>query len=419
MMNTVCFAGKQYSFLVVLFLFASCTQDASVGIPEFSDGGILAHALPIARQNILLLNGVYDVVNGSDEFGKTVVIKTNDSLISIFTGKNAALFVLRAGSIDSSLHFEGYWRYTQSDETGLARFEVGAEDGGTDILQGKLPLSSIVVHGTIGNGSSTSDREIVLRYQRPLQYPSPFWIIAHRGGGRNSDRLPESENSLGIIIIAESFGANAIEIDVRLTKDGIPILFHDDNFSPRLIDGEYCIGPVANYSFASIRTLCTLKNGERIPTLREALDCALTKTNLSLVWLDLKSPEALAASAIIQKEYKQKALALGRNMEILLGLPTDELVDAYKKQNLPGTTDALCELGLDDVHGTDARVWAPRWTLGPMSREVEQLHGEGKRTFVWTLDQPEFIRTFLMEGKPDGILTNYPSLVAYEYYIFQ
>jgi len=52
-----------------------------------------------------------------------------------------------------------------------------------------------------------------------------------------------------------------------------------------------------------------------------------------------------------------------------------------------------------------------------MKAEVSRVHQEGKKAFVWTLDDHEFVKSFVHEGNFDGILTNYPYLVAYEYYM--
>lgn len=409
---------SRISVLLLLSLIISCTQDTIVEVPEFSAGGKLAGTLPVDANHIQLLNGIYDVVEGTDRLGKSVVVKRSGKTLSIFSGKNAALFVLQSGTIDSNLIFEGYWRYAQSVDNGLARFEIPADNGGKSILRGNQLSSSFRFLGVIGDQSSEPTIKISLQYNRPLKDTS-FAILAHRGGGRNSDLLPESENSVGIIQLAESFGANGIEIDVRLTKDGVPILFHDENFSPRLVNTDYCVGPVSNYTFAAVRTLCTLKNGEKIPTLREALDVVLNKTSLTTVWLDIKSTNAIRPAAQLQQEYKLKAAAVGRTLQIYLGLATEELIAQYKKENLIDSADALCELSIDDVRTIHAKVWAPRWTLGPLPNETEQMRLEGRKTFVWTLDQREFILPFLASGKLDGILTNYPSLVAYEYYVFQ
>ncbi len=408
----------QSVFLFLLLAAAGCSQDPDIAVPQFSDGGRIAGTLPVSRTVLESLNGVFAVETGTEQLGKLVVIKRSGKGLSIFTGKNAGLFVLDCGMKDSSLYFDGYWRYTQGSETGLAQFEVPAGAETRSLLSGSAASSSLVITGTLGLDSELPGTKIALRYQRPLG-DSTFLILAHRGGGRNSDRLPESENSLGIIEAAERYGSNGIEIDVRLTKDGVPILFHDENFSPRLVNSDYCIGPVSNYTFAAVRTLATLKNGEVIPTLREALDVVLSKTELTTVWLDIKSPDAISPAETIQREYKIKAAAAGRVLNIYLGLASDEMVERFRNGKYPAGTDVLCELSAEQVRSVDARIWAPRWTLGPMPEETSRLRMEGRKTVVWTLDQREFILPFLSDGKIDGILTNYPALVAFEYYVFQ
>lgn len=412
------FSVKYSVVMFFLLAFAGCSQDSGIDVPQFSNGGRIAGMLPLSRTMLESLNGVYAVESGSEQLGKFVVIKRSGKGLSIFTGKNAGLFVLDCGMKDSALYFDGYWRYTQGSETGLAQFDIPAGTEARSLFAGTAASSSLVINGTLGVDSEIPGTTISLRYDRPLA-DSSFLILAHRGGGRNSDRLPESENSLGIIEEAERYGSNGIEIDVRLTKDGVPILFHDENFSPRLVNSDYCIGPVSNYTFAAIRTLATLKNGEVIPTLREALDVVLTKTELKTVWLDIKSPDAIQPAEALQKEFKSKAAAAGRVLNIYLGLASEDMVSRFRSGNYPSGTDVLCELSADDVRSVDARIWAPRWTLGPMPEETTRLRTEGRKTVVWTLDQREFILPFLTDGKIDGILTNYPALVAFEYYVFQ
>jgi hypothetical protein len=137
------------------------------------------------------------------------------------------------------------------------------------------------------------------------------------------------------------------------------------------------------------------------------------------VWLDIKSPDAISPAETIQREYKIKAAAAGRVLNIYLGLASDEMVERFRNGKYPAGTDVLCELSAEQVRSVDARIWAPRWTLGPMPEETSRLRMEGRKTVVWTLDQREFILPFLTDGKIDGILTNYPALVAFEYYVFQ
>ena len=141
------------------------------------------------------------------------------------------------------------------------------------------------IRGNIGSGNGVPDQPIVFRYERPIN-PSllsrKFQIIAHRAGGRTSDNIPASENSVELIKITERFGSTGIEIDVRLTKDKVPVLYHDGGLNLRLTQKGPMVGPVEDYTLAEIKSFVWLIHGERIPTLEEALDAAVTQTNLNL-----------------------------------------------------------------------------------------------------------------------------------------
>jgi glycerophosphoryl diester phosphodiesterase len=74
------------------------------------------------------------------------------------------------------------------------------------------------------------------------------------------------ENTLAGIRAALTLGADAIEIDLHCTSDGVPVLIHDETVD-RTTDGE---GKVAALSLRQARKL-DAGEGERIPTLREVL----------------------------------------------------------------------------------------------------------------------------------------------------
>ncbi len=403
---------------LITILSFSCSGDVAVTVPSFGDNSLLQNSNPIPEKTKLLISGVYNVESGADSFGKNVVIKWTGKSFSIFTGKNFAYFILNSGVVDSTIIFEGYWRFAQESNTGLASLKINLSEGGREILQGKIPSVPIIIRGTFGDGNSFSGNNLIFHYANAIKESNePFYIIAHRGGGRNLDQLPESENSLGMMQIAESFGANAIEIDVRLTKDGIPIIFHDANLSPRLIIGEFAVGPIKNYTYAHLITLCTLKNGELIPTLEQALETVLTQTNLSLVWMDVKDPLAIPLIIKMQNEFSARASLLGRKVELLIGLPDDNAINGYLNFSPTKSAPSLNELDYDSVIKTNSTVWAPAWTQGPMTNQVKQMQNLGKRVFFWTVDAPEYIKVFLEEGAANGILSNYPSVVAYQYYV--
>jgi glycerophosphoryl diester phosphodiesterase len=213
------------------------------------------------------------------------------------------------------------------------------------------------------------------------------------------------------------FGATGIEIDVRSTRDNKIIVFHDNTFSPRTIQGTYLLGPVKNFDLEHIRSLGRLILGEQIPTLSEALKVVIEDTDLSLVWLDVKDPTALDQTITIQKEAMDYAAARGRtNLDILMGISADEEVQtAYKKNKNPFrfSVHFLSEDDDDELLSMpNCRAYAPYWTEHLSPERIRQLQNAGKLILIWTVDLRDKIREYLnrVDGRVDGILTNYPSL---------
>ena len=89
----------------------------------------------------------------------------------------------------------------------------------------------------------------------------PPLIVSHR-----ACRGHAPENTLAGVRTALRLDADGIEVDLRCTRDGVPVLIHDDTVS-RTTDGE---GEIAELSLRQARRL-DAGRGERIPTLRELL----------------------------------------------------------------------------------------------------------------------------------------------------
>ncbi|MFF5187265.1 glycerophosphodiester phosphodiesterase [Streptomyces sp. NPDC000345] len=94
--------------------------------------------------------------------------------------------------------------------------------------------------------------------------------VAHRG-----DPYRFRENTLDSLRSALALGADAVEFDVRLTRDGVPVLLHDATLK-RLWELDR---PLASLSAAEVRGL----TAGAVPTLAEAL----AATDGSRVMLDL------------------------------------------------------------------------------------------------------------------------------------
>jgi glycerophosphoryl diester phosphodiesterase len=328
--------------------------------------------------------------------------------------------VLRAGCLDAGerLVLEGWWRHGTSTEAGLARFFVepaevaralctGTPAPGPPSLRGAMTGPTPSEPFPAGGTTLVRDRDLVDPVSR-------FGVVAHRGGCRTSDDCGASENSLEVIRLAPRLGANAIEIDVLLTRDGVPVLYHDAELNPRLVRGRYCLGPIEDFTLAHLRSLCRLAYGEEIPTLDQALRVAVEETNLGAVWIDTKTPDAIGPEIEAVRRARALALSRGRTIRFAIGLPDSEVFDAWMA-NRPPDVACLCELEPDDARRAGCQVWAPRWTLGPVTADVRALQAEGIGVAFWTLDEVEFIDIVLRESAPNAILTNRPGVVQHRF----
>ncbi|QJD81244.1 glycerophosphodiester phosphodiesterase [Spirosoma rhododendri] len=373
------------------------------------------------RQSI---NGVYTVTDGSDKFGAQVVLRWTYTHTGADTSHHLSVFTSNVGYFDmepqpqtGGLAVGGYWRRLQDTEIGLVQLTVNVRrSGAVSPFTGRLSTGdTLVVSGVYGDGDVTPTKRLTMTYARPLN-ARPFSVLAHRSGGRTSDLLPASENSVEIIKMASRLGATGIEIDVRYTKDGVPILYHDNTLNLRLIQKNGLAGPIEEYTYQQLNTLVRLVNGERIPTLEEALQTVVDNTDLSFVWLDTKYVRSMTQVQSIQRTYLQRAKAAGRSLQIVIGLPSDDAVSLYRDLPEKSNTPVLCELDTSITRSINANIWAPRWTLGDQTAEVNAMKAEGRTVFVWTLDEPQFIREFIDQTRFDGILSNYACVVAYYHY---
>lgn len=383
--------------LGVVAVVAACGGGSGdfVARPTFEGGGLLRDATPLTGRALAYLAGVHAVDAGN--FGSEVVVRATEKSVSFFAEPEATWSTMAAGCLGDRLVLEGFYRRATTTETGLVRLFVGPETNARALCRGSAPPEPIVLEGTAG------DAPLRLHWTRSTRDPDGrFFVVAHRGGCRTLDKCGASENSVEVLRLAESLGADAVEVDVRLTSDGVPILYHDDAFDPRLATGPYCHGDVADFTLAHVRALCKLSGGENVPTLDEALAAVVEDTTLRGVWLDVKSVAALQPTRTIAEKWARA----GRSVQLVVGLSTEELLDAWRALGPAEGITCLSELDPTDL----CRVWGPRWTRGPMESDVRAVQARGGQVAYWTLDEREFIDAFLA-ARPDAILTNRPGLV--------
>lgn len=124
-------------------------------------------------------------------------------------------------------------------------------------------------------------------------------VIGHRGA-----RAHAPENTLSGIRTAARLGARWIEVDVKLTRDAVPVLMHDDMLD-RTTDGR---GTVRGTDFADLRRLDAGSwfgpnfAGERVPDLDEALAlCGELDLGVNLEIKPCPGREAETARATLER----------------------------------------------------------------------------------------------------------------------
>jgi glycerophosphoryl diester phosphodiesterase len=407
--------------VVVMLMAISCVYENDAIVPALPNS-IILEGDPIPKSSRTFMEGIYKITSGSETFGDHAVLKWHGKDLSLFTERNGCYFPLRAAHLDSVIFLEGYWRYSTNNNTGAVSLRIPKNRGGKYILSKKDgPIVPIIIEGAYGAENNLPSSELVLEYERPFSEKvkaGNFYILAHRSGGRNADNLPVSENTIEMIGFTRNFGTNGVELDIRLTKDNVPIIYHDPDINIRLAAKGPLNGPVSNYTYDQIATYVRLIHGEKIPRLENALNFVIDSTELRAVWLDMKGDvNAMNLVIPLQKKALLRAKLKNRPMEIWIGLPDENVVEQFTAYAEYQNTLSLCELGLEDVRKTNANVWAPRWTEGLQLDKVAQMHAEGRKVFCWTIDDQRFIQQFMEEGKFDGLLSNHSAITSYYYYM--
>ena len=416
-----------------VLLLADCEQAAEVSIPMFPDGGLLRTGTPLTREQLYRFEGMFAVSAGSAVLGSQVAVRTSRGTVSLLSDKDAGFAVLGAACLaDERVVVEGYWQYPTRTEAGLIRLFVDEADLARSLCLGYPSTSEapLTLKGYYGHENEFPAEPFTLTWTRELQpWRGTFYTVAHHGACENTDHCGASPNSLESIRLAERIGSNAAEIDVRLTSDGVPILFHDAGLSKSLVRGLFCNGRVEDLTFAELRGSCQLRYGEAIPSLEEGLEMMINDTEMEGVYLDVKVPEAVLPTSRVASRFvtllrdrnENADPADDRRFGILVAITTDEALDAWRSAKATLQAEGLAvpaclvEYDPDVVLAEGCMAWGPTWTEGPQVDNVQRVREGGAMTVYWTINQSEFIDEFLKRAHPNGIISARASLLFYRY----
>lgn len=106
-------------------------------------------------------------------------------------------------------------------------------------------------------------------------------IVAHRGGGSLAP-----ENTLAAVRCGLHYGFHAVEFDVMLSKDGIPVLMHDENLG-RTVSGTGCVADFTAQQLAAMDAGAWFGPqfaGEPVATFEQVVDYCMANR----IWMNVE-----------------------------------------------------------------------------------------------------------------------------------
>ncbi|HYB85075.1 MAG TPA: glycerophosphodiester phosphodiesterase family protein [archaeon] len=234
-------------------------------------------------------------------------------------------------------------------------------------------------------------------------------VVGHRGASGY-----EPENTFASFDLAVEQGADMLELDVHLTKDGVPVVIHDDTLQRT----TGATGKVREKSLAQIRTLNAATNNpnhpfEPVPTLEEVVEKYHNDVGLMV---EIKYGSSFYKN-IEEKVVSilEKSNAIGNCEIISFDFDCVRKVKSIRRDiptgiifigRIPDFTPLAEEIGCSALH--------PSYEYVSMEDVLQTRKTANLHVYTWTIDDPEDIRYQCEVIKPDGIVTDYPDVALRE-----
>ncbi len=240
-------------------------------------------------------------------------------------------------------------------------------------------------------------------------------VIGHRG-----NRAHAPENTLESFAQAVALGADAIELDVQITSDGIPVVMHDPDVT-RTTDGA---GEIASMTFSELRELdagarFTTDNGKtfpyggkghRIPSFDEVLEAFPSTPTL----IELKTRAASVAVRRSIEAHRAEARVVVDSFDgLALGVFTDSNipVGASRREVIRLMREVL--LGFPLTPFSFRALCVPPSYRGlrlPIRRFAKVAPKQNCVVHVWTINDPMVATKLWLDGV-QGIVTDDPAIM--------
>jgi glycerophosphoryl diester phosphodiesterase len=216
-------------------------------------------------------------------------------------------------------------------------------------------------------------------------------LIGHRGAPRE-----RPENTLASFLRALDLGADAVELDVHATRDGVVVVHHD--FVPRAVSSVPALvgRPIAELTAEQLGTFSV--SGEPIPTLADVLDAIASRAT---VYVEIKGraieqlviatiARASRAGSVPVHSFDHRAVARARSLDPSIAsgiLLVSYLVEPEHALRAARARDYWQEWSMIDEH------------------LVRAVHAAKGRVIAWTVNEAEDARRLAAIGV-DGICTD-------------
>jgi glycerophosphoryl diester phosphodiesterase len=219
-------------------------------------------------------------------------------------------------------------------------------------------------------------------------------LLGHRGC-----RGDFTENTFAAFDHAIESGCDGFELDVRLTADAVPVIWHDARLRGRFISRQL---------FSTLRQRCLIAH--RLPR-RPVIELCQLEDVLAryshVAWIDIeikvRGLEAQVA-ALLQRYRPTRGFVVSSFrrpvLDVLHGLdPTLPLALIFDRMPRP---KLWRDLPIQYVKPAARLVTATR---------VRQFHAEGKKVLTWTVNHPAAMRR-LIDAGVDGMIGDDPTMLA-------
>jgi glycerophosphoryl diester phosphodiesterase len=231
-------------------------------------------------------------------------------------------------------------------------------------------------------------------------------VIAHRGA---SQRAPE--NTIRAFLAAVSLGADAIELDAKLTRDGAVVVHHDRTLN-RTTNGK---GPLGRRRLTELEGLDAgirfgmAYAGERIPTLRQVFEAVGESALYDIELSNYREPFNRLPAAVLRVIAE-------------FGFQDRVLLSSFNPVALQRAKDLLPEIPRGLLLMRREPWWmrrmlgaAPRVHVVQMENRlagrgaIEAIHKGGRKAHVWVVNEKQRTTDLLGWGV-DGVITDLPEL---------